>query len=134
MREAQYTAKLRDALKPEVYSLKLNLAFTAGVPDVWYSGASRDLWSEHKRLVNLPPILKLYEPKYLTKLQQMWLEARHDEGRNTCVVVFTEDWGHVLLWDLSWKKPIPKREFIMRSTSMMGIAQDIKEFLDDEQK
>lgn len=134
MRESHYTAKLRVTLKPEVYALKMNLAFTAGVPDVWYSGTKRDLWSEHKRLVNLPPVLKLFEHKYLTKLQQKWLKDRQYEGRNTCVVVFTEDWGHLLLWDLNWKKPIPKREFLMRSTSMMGIAQDIKEFLDDEQQ
>ena len=131
MREAQYTAKLRTTLKPEVYALKLNLAFTAGVPDVWYSGTKRDLWSEHKRLVNLPPVLKLYEHKYLTKLQQKWLKDRQAEGRNTCVVVFTQDWGHVLFQGLSWDRPIPKREFIMRSRNMVQLADDIKRVLNE---
>lgn len=109
----------------------MNLAFTAGVADVWYSGTSRDLWSEHKRLVNLPPVLDLANIKYLTKLQQKWLRDRYDEGRNISVVVFTADWGHVLLLGMDWDRRIPKREFIQRSRTMKELAQDIKEYLNE---
>lgn len=128
MREAQYTAKLRDSLQPDVYALKLNLSFQNGVADAWYSGSIRDLWSEHKRFVKLPPIMDLTKHTVTTKLQQQWLIKRHGEGRNVSMVVFSPE-GHMLLMGLEWMMPIYREDFRRKAVDMKQLAEQLKDYL-----
>jgi len=122
--EAKYTATLKTHLKRHLYCLKLNVAYAKGVPDCYYSGALRDLWSEHKKFDTLPPKIDLTKTTVTSALQQLWLEERHNEGRNVGMIVFSKK-GHLFLPGLEWQRPIPRDEFIARSKSYKELAAEI---------
>ncbi len=126
MTESNYWQKLRKQLAKRIYAWKINAAYEAGVPDWWGSGNKQDLWVENKRVANdaklPPPVLDLTDhDKYLTALQQLWLEARYAEGRNVGVIVFSKV-GHVYLPGLSYQTPIPRDEFMAKAITMPELA------------
>jgi len=123
MTETKYWQALRKHLVPRVYAWKINAGFIGGIPDVWLSGSEQDLWVENKRVAgNLPAMLDLSNhKKYLSKLQQLWLERRHKEGRHVGVVVFSEH-GHLYVHGLDWQKPISKLDFLERSMSYKELS------------
>lgn len=117
MREATFSAALRKKLTAEgIYCLKLNLAFTAGVADCWYSGSQADMWSEHKYLQALPKRVAVQATKLLTPLQQLWLEQRHMEGRNVAVIIGSPQ-GHLFLPELSWQVPVFPKDARLLTTN-----------------
>ena len=127
--EVHLQTVLRGKLISQVYTLKLNCGFTAGVPDCYYSGSDRDLWSEHKRVVQLPKLLDLTRHTITTKLQQAWLKDRYYEGRNVSMVVFTEDQGHRLFMGLEWMKPISRDDFVREAVDMKQLAEQLISYL-----
>ena len=102
--------------------MKLNLAYQAGVPDCYYSGSVMGLWSEHKRFKVTPPIMDLTKHAVTTKLQQKWLIDRYEEGRNVCVIIFTDDSGHMLRWGRDWEVPISREEFKAKAVTMKQLS------------
>ncbi|MDR2880880.1 MAG: hypothetical protein LBV29_03125 [Azoarcus sp.] len=96
--EGVYIRAVHKLLPPEIYSMKNHNPFIGGVPDCWYS-ARRDMWVEYKWLPHEPK--RAYKPD-LTKLQQQWLRARHEEGRAVVVIVGCPTGGQILL-DLEWE-------------------------------
>lgn len=115
MRESTFTSKVKDLLPPEVYALKLNLPYTAGVADCWYSGCGGDLWVEHKYLKAVPREVDLIGGKtpIITRLQQSWLAKRFEEGRQVGVIVGCAG-GGVVYPDLDWQEILTKAEFESR--------------------
>lgn len=90
-----------------VYVWPINDTYHAGVPDHYYSGCSADLWVEYKYFPTDRDSFDLTKPDKkpkLTRQQQLWLNKRHDEGRNTWVIVGMPS-GGLILRDKSWLKP-----------------------------
>ena len=83
MNEQQFISKVHKKLPKLIYRVKFSDKFTAGVPDVWYSGDFGDLWVEYK-YQEVPG----HKPK-LSDLQKSWLLERHLEGRSVACVVGT---------------------------------------------
>lgn len=123
MTETKYWQALRKYLVPRVYAWKINAGFIGGIPDWWGSGSLQDLWVENKRITgNLPAMLDLTDhKKYLTMLQQLWLERRHTEGRHVGVIVFSES-GHIYVPGVDWKTPISKLDFTSRAMPYKELA------------
>jgi hypothetical protein len=123
MRESTFTSKVKDLLPPEVYALKLNLPYTAGVADCWYSGCGGDLWVEYKYLKSIPREIDLVGNKdpIITRLQQSWLMARHTEGRQVAVIVGCKG-GGVLYPDLDWMELMSRAEFESRIWTRSQLA------------
>lgn len=125
MTETKYWNGFRKHLVPRIYAWKIQAGFIGGIPDWWGSGIHQDLWVENKRVArdaDPPAILDLTDHKnYLSKLQQVWLEARHNEGRNTGVVVFSRI-GHIYVHGLKWQEPISKLDFYERAMPYKDLA------------
>lgn len=105
-----------------VYSWKISDRFTAGVPDSYYSGREPggvDLWVEAKFYNKLPKTIDLIGGKHpkISKLQQQWLEDRHNEGRRVAVVVGSPH-GSVVFPALEWQTPLSREEFLRRAAEM----------------
>lgn len=92
---------------------KMNNPFFSGTADDWYSGRKGDLWVEYKYIevarkrdtTNIPLASDL-----LSARQLLWLNGRHDEGRNVHVIVGCED-GGVLFSDQSWNTDLSVGQF-----------------------
>lgn len=126
MTETTFWQSLRKKLVPRVYALKLNLRFTAGVPDCWLSGSEDDLWLELKYLQKVPPMV---DPKaLLSELQQDWLRKRYAEGRRVGVLIGSVD-GHVYFPGLSWEEAMTRGTFTQQSQSTKDIAEMLIEGL-----
>lgn len=123
MTETTFWQSLRKKLHPRVYALKLNLRFTAGVPDCWLSGSEDDLWLELKYLQSVPPVVDA--EKYLSELQKDWLVKRHSEGRNVGVLIGSPA-GHVYYPGISWKDQQLTRG---RFTELAQTTKDVAEML-----
>ena len=108
MRESTFNAKVNKRVKAGgVYALKVNINYVAGVPDNWYSGPGTDHWSEFKWFSVLPVVsihLRSGVTPKLSNLQNAWLNARHDEGRDVSVIVGSAKRCIVLL-DREWEHP-----------------------------
>lgn len=113
MIESKHRAKLHELLRPSIYALGTTGVAANGVADAWYSGSKGDLWCEHKRFAKCPPMIHLTKADITTPLQQNWLKARHAEGRNVSMIIFTDDLGHLLLMGDAWQNPI-SRELLQR--------------------
>lgn len=128
--EAQYTSGIKKLLGPGVYALKLCLPYTAGVADSYYDGPARDIWVEYKYLNPIPPTINLVPDKnpMLSKLQQEFLKARHNNGRNVAVIVGSAK-GGVIFPGLTWQQPISRDEFLARALSRQDIADYLTVFV-----
>lgn len=134
--ESDYWQKLRKKLKGRIYTWKINASYVKGVPDCWLSGSLQDLWVENKRVAtdSPPPVLDLTDhKKYLSVLQQKWLEDRYEEGRHVAVVVFSKV-GHVLLLGTAWKNPISRLSFLESAVSMDELADQLVEIVGERSK
>lgn len=130
--EATYTSDIKKKLGAGVYALKLCLPYTAGVADSWYDGPARDLWVEYKFMNPLPKTIDLVGGKdpVLTKLQQDFLKARYENGRNVAVIVGSKS-GGVMFPGLSWQTPITRDEFLARAQTKPEVANDLTKFVSD---
>lgn len=111
-------------LKTVIHYEKMNNPYRRGTADSWYSGNKADMWIEWKYLPKLP---KTIDPqKLLHPLQTAWLNGRHKEGRNVCVVIGCPD-GGVILKDKLWLEKMEKEDFMNRLKSAVEIALFIKQ-------
>lgn len=85
--ETNFSNAIRKALPNTIYSMKNNNQYVAGVPDLWMSGAKGDIWVEMKFVPKLPSRAPLRPSSLLSELQKEWLNTRHKEGRNVCVII-----------------------------------------------
>jgi hypothetical protein len=102
--------------------MKNNNQYTGGIPDVWYSGQSDDIWIEYKYLPKLPVRADVNPTKMLSALQTQWLNSRYDEGRNVAVIIGCPT-GGVLLLDKSWNAEIPAKDFCALIKSTADLAE-----------
>lgn len=127
MTETTFWQSLRKKLVPRVYALKLNLRFTAGVPDCWLSGSKDDLWLELKYVQKLPPAVDC--TKLLSERQQDWIRRRYAEGRNVGVLIGSPD-GHVYYPCLSWQdQQLTRGRFLELAQSTKEVAEMLIEGL-----
>lgn len=130
--ENTFRGSVHKHLPRDLYSVKMNNPFAAGVPDDWYSGAKADLWVEYKYLeVPKRPgtVIDLTSGKkpMLSPLQQDWLRSRHAEGRNVAVIVGCKD-GGVLFIGRDWEIPLTAGVFTSRLQSRIDLARWILDF------
>lgn len=125
MIETRQFSALRKEIAGRIYYWKTHDSFTGGIPDAYMSGPLRDLWCEGKRYAQLPPVVDLTKLDVTSVLQQDWLKARHAEGRNVSMLVFTDKQGCILLHGLEWMNPIPRDEFLARAKTRREIADDL---------
>ena len=98
--ETTFTRSVNKHLPKEVYYMKNNNIYCAGVPDVWYSGTGGDLWVEYKFVV-IPKRPDTVVKVELSELQKTWLRDRDAEGRDVGVIVGCAE-GGVWFTGLSW--------------------------------
>ena len=129
-----YTAvhKLLPPLR-ELHREKMHNIYRGGTADVWYSGNLDDLWVEYKWLAKLPKTAPILLGRELTPLQQQWLEGRHEEGRNVCVILGTPE-GAWVCEGAAWKEPLDPAAIRIRAITKQSVADYIKRrtCLDDE--
>lgn len=106
--ENSYIRKVHKLI-PSVYAEKMNNPWRAGTADVWYSGATGDLWVEYKYIERIPRSQAILPD--LTPRQRRWLNNRYDEGRNIAVVLGTPT-GGVIYRNKEWMSPRSYDELI----------------------
>lgn len=113
--------------RKDPYWMKNSNDYTAGIFDVWYSGACRDLWVEYKfiALPKRPTTLILPE---LSALQLDWGRQRRAEGRNVAVIVGCKE-GGVIFEDQSWECEISTAAFKANIRSRKEIADWIMQYV-----
>ena len=101
---------------PSLYKWSINDSWHAGVPDHYYSGHGGDLWAEYKYFPTDRASFDLTRPPKnpkLSRLQQAWLNDRHDEGRTVRVIVGMPS-GGVILQDKEWMQPVTVYHILTR--------------------
>lgn len=87
---------------------KMNNPFFSGTADDWYSGRGGDLWVEYKYIELArkrdTTTIRLASD-LLSARQLLWLNGRHDEGRNVHVVVGCEA-GGVVFSGKTWNEDL----------------------------
>lgn len=112
--ETNFSNAIRAALPEGIYSMKNNNEYVAGVPDLWFSGPSGDLWVEMKFVPKLPVRVPLRPYELLSALQSKWLKDRYKEGRNVAVIIGCKRGRHhegIILRDLAWEQNIDPKNF-----------------------
>ena len=110
MNEHSYVDKLKRLIAPHVSLFwKIKDDYQGGVVDIFIEGEHRDLWVEAKYLKALPKrdktLIDLCNPKFLSPLQQRWIERRFTKRKDTLVIAGSPG-GSVLRWNIDWKEPI----------------------------
>lgn len=108
--ETTFINALHRKLPTSVYHMKNNNPYTGGIPDLWYSGQSGDVWVEYKYLPTMPVRADVHPAKLLSALQTEWLNGRHTEGRNVAVIIGAPK-GGVLLVDRAWEMSLSPKLF-----------------------
>ena len=123
--ETTFLNSIRKKLPHQLYVLKNNNPYAAGIPDLWVSGHKDDLWIEGKWLKAKPKAeynLTSGKKPVLSALQQDWLSKRHEEGRNVCVLVGCPD-GCVILTHLDWTNSNSFEPILSRQEAADWIAK-----------
>ena len=120
--ETLFSNAIRKALPHEIYSMKNNNEYVAGVPDLWFSGVGGDLWVEMKFIPKLPVRVPIRPYDLLSALQSEWLSHRYEEGRNVAVIIGCKrarEYEGIILQDRAWDFDIEPDSFdkVIRSKS-----------------
>lgn len=118
--ETTFYTSVHKHLPAEVYHMKTHNPFIGGVPDVWYSGPTGDLWVEYKFIVLPKRGTTVIRPD-LSGLQSDWLRERYNEGRNVAVIIGCKE-GGVLATNLWWEKEMTTSWFKMQLMSRKLLA------------
>ena len=125
--ENTFIASVHRHLPVALYRMKNFNQYNGGIADCWYSGPDGDLWVEYKYL-EVPKrddtAIDLCGPKFLSALQQDWLQGRYSEGRRVGVILGSKDGG---MWfpDLSWQQPTTAGHFRTWAISRQALAANI---------
>lgn len=119
--ESRFINSINSLIPRHVHREKMHNMFRGGTADTWYSGNKADLWVEYKYIATPPKhgIINLVPERspYLSPLQQAWLNARCDEGRNVAVIVGTAS-GAVILTNKAWMQPIDLNKTLLSKQSV----------------
>ena len=127
--ENNFISSVHKHLPMKLYRMKNHNQYTAGIADVWYSGKGRDLWIEYK-FIEVPKrpdtTIDLVSGKSpeISALQQEWLRARHEEGRNVGVIIGSKD-GGVWLPGLTWNQTFQAKDFLACLRTRKELAEEI---------
>jgi hypothetical protein len=99
--------------------MKNNNPYIGGIPDVWYSNETGDLWVEYKYLPSVPKRGSVRIN--LSALQIQWLKERYAEGRNVAVIVGCP-LGGVLFKHLEWEEVVTPQQFAKKLVSKKQLA------------
>ena len=117
--ENTFIGAVHKHVPPEVYRMKTNNPYIAGIPDCYYSGNKGELWVEYKFIPKIP--LRANVQANLSALQLHWLRGRASEGRNVAVVIGGPEGGLVLhnpkLWGIEIA-PAEFRDFLVSRASV----------------
>lgn len=113
--------------RKDPYWMKNSNDYTAGIFDVWYSGAGRDLWVEYKFIVLPKRATTLITPE-LSALQLDWGRERRAEGRNVVVIVGCKE-GGVIYKNGDWEKPMSAAAFKVNIRSRKEIAEWLMQYV-----
>ena len=105
-------ASIHKHLPASIYRCKMNNPYTAGIPDVWYSGISGDLWVEYKFIPRNPTCGTVRFT--LSELQKHWLEQRQSEGRNVAIVIGCPA-GGVVVKPPTYELPVTSFNSLLKS-------------------
>lgn len=120
--ETNFRLKIEKLIPGTIHREKNSNPFSGGTADSWYSGTLNDLWVEYKFLPQLPQRGIVDSKRIgLSKLQQLWLRGRYEEGRNVAVVIGVPT-GGVILRDLTWENGITPVDFAERVTTIKDVA------------
>lgn len=126
--ENTFRTSVHKYLPPKLHHEKMNNPYSSGTADDWFSGDKADLWTEYKFCPKIPKVIYLTNPdvkqSMLSKLQEMWLRGRYEEGRNVWVIIGCPD-GGVILKHLEWERPITEFQFKLELLSRKDIAAQI---------
>ena len=122
--ETTFINALHRKLPTSVYHMKNNNPYTGGIPDLWYSGQSGDVWVEYKFLPTMPVRADVHPAKLLSALQMEWLNGRYEEGRNVAVIIGAPK-GGVLLVDRAWEMSLSPQLF----ASLIRSKDDLIEWI-----
>jgi len=122
--ETTFINALHRKLPTSVYHMKNNNPYTGGIPDLWYSGQSGDVWVEYKFLPTMPVRADVHPAKLLSALQMEWLNGRYAEGRNVAVIIGAPK-GGVLLVDRAWEMSLSPQLF----ASLIRSKDDLIEWI-----
>lgn len=128
--ETTFIKSVHAHLPHDLYRIKNNNMYHAGIADVWYSGKRGDLWIEYKFIV-VPKlkgtIMNLVDgkPPVLSYLQQEWLESRHLEGRTVGVIVGCKA-GGVWYPQVSWRNSQTVLQYEQNLKSRKDLAALLK--------
>lgn len=128
--ETLFWNNIRKALPKEIYAMKNNNEYIAGVADVWFSGTKNDLWIEFKFVPKLPVRVPLRPQELLSALQLEWLKDRYKEGRNVGVIIGCKrnrEYEGIILRDLAWEHDISPQNFNALIVSKSELVSFIKE-------
>ena len=118
--ENRFIGAINDRIPAVIHREKMFNPYRGGTPDMWYS-AKLDLWAEYKWWASPPK--RTAKPLGLSKLQELWLRRRFEEGRRCVVICGCGTGGIVVQTPLYWESPIPPtfyNEFFMTRD---GIAE-----------
>ena len=129
--ENTFISSVHKHLPTKLYRMKNHNQYNGGIADVWYSGKGRDLWVEYK-FIEVPKrpdtTIDLVSGKSpeISALQQEWLRARHEEGRNVGVIVGSKD-GGIWLPGLAWDQTFQAKDFLHHLRTRKELAEEIIE-------
>ena len=118
--ENTFIGSVHRHLPAGIYSMKNHNQYNGGIPDVWYSGPTGDLWIEYKFIV-IPKRDDTPINVNLSELQKDWLAARHDEGRRVGVIVGSKN-GGVWMPGTVWQIPHTAKSFSAAMVGRPGLA------------
>lgn len=129
-KEASYIRSVNKYLPPAVHAEGMHNVYRGGTPDVYYEGPDGCLWAEYKFFEKLPPTINLVRHTAKTKpmlsvLQQVWLERAHGNQQAIAVIVGSPE-GGLILYGLSWQKPISREAFQQLARPKKDIAHWIE--------
>lgn len=119
--ETTFIASVHRHLPLGVHREKMNNPYRSGTADVWYSGR-KDLWVEYKFIQAMPKRDDTLIALDLSENQKIWLEHRHNEGRNVAVICGCKA-GGVLFTNLSWVQPLTAKQFASKVQSRQMLAE-----------
>lgn len=105
---------------------KQNNPYSAGTPDVYYSGTDGDMWIEYKFMKELPKRATTMVVPDLSPDQKRWLGNRLDEGRNVYVVMGVGAKHAILYRNREWLTPISVKELQAKLVLRQDLADWIK--------
>ena len=123
--ETRFYTAVHKLLPKELHHEKMHNIYRGGTADVWYSGSADDLWVEYKWLARLPRTAPVRLDKLLSPLQQRWLTGRHEEGRNTVVILGTPE-GAWICEGLAWERPLDPAIVRTQAVTKQNVADYIK--------